>query len=109
MRDNTGVWRAITLDEMQALIADELARCSTEDFDLFQKIKIEPKKIRFDRGAFAEDAFIVAQIGKKIIFFDDIEDGFEVGTPDDDGVLRFRGVGQFELGHALAQFRLRER
>lgn len=106
MKDDAGSWKAATVAEMTRIIEEELRRCSSEDLALFEKIKIEPQKIRFDRGSFAEDVFVVARHGEKLVFFDDIEDGFEVAVADDDGVIRTAGVGQFDLCHALAHIRL---
>jgi len=96
-------WRAISAEEMQALIEKQLAECDAEGRALFQRIRLTPRKVIFDRGRFQENVFVVAQVDGKVLFFDDIEDGFEVGTPDADGVLRGVGLGQFELRHALAQ------
>ena len=36
----------------------------------------------FDRGSFRKEVFIVAESEDKLIDYDDIEEGFEVGTPD---------------------------
>jgi hypothetical protein len=54
-----------------------------------------------------EDVFGVAQSGDKIVYYDDVEEAFEVSAPDADGLLH--GCGQFELCHALAQIRLGSR
>ena len=106
MSDDAGSWKAVTLAEMKRIIEEELCQCTPEDFALFDKIRIEPEKIPFDRGSFVEEVFVVARQGEKLVFFDDIEDGFEVATTDDDGVIRRAGVGHFDLCHALAHIRL---
>ena len=82
-------------------LSEELALCTSADAATFERIKTEPRKISFHRGTFAEDVFVVAQTEKKVIIFDDIEDGFEVGTLDLDGVLRNAGASQFDLPQAL--------
>ena len=106
MKDDAGSWKAVTLDEMKRIVEEELRQCGTEDRALFGRMKIEPQKVRFDRGTFSEDVFVVARQGDKLLFFDDIEDGFEVAEADKDGVIRNAGVGQFDLCHALAHMRL---
>jgi hypothetical protein len=35
-----------------------------------------------------ERVFVVARHGVRVLLFDDVEDGFAVGVPDSDGVLR---------------------
>lgn len=91
---------------MRMLVDAQLAQCSGEDRALFEQMRVPLRRISFDRGTFQEDVFVVAQAGTKLIYYDDIEDGFEVATPEADGVLRRVGCGQFELRHALAQIRL---
>jgi hypothetical protein len=105
MRSDKNSWQAITSPEITALVAREIERCAPEDAAIFRKAKIEPRKIRFDRGTFEDGVYVVAQIEKKVLFYDDTEDAFEVATPDQDGVIRGL-VGQFTLGQALAQIRL---
>ena len=106
MTDEANVWRPITAEELRALINRELALCSREDVALFETAIIDPKKIRFERGTLSDDVFAVAQVGKKVLFYDDTEDAFEVATPTGDGVIRGIGAGQFTFSHALAQIRL---
>jgi hypothetical protein len=105
MGDPNSSWKAISAAEMRALIEKQLAECTAEDRTLFETIRIIPRKLVFDRGNFREDVFIVAESEGKLIYYDDIEEGFEVGAPDSDGVLRHVGTGQFELCHALAHLR----
>ena len=98
----------ITLEEMQRLVAKELRRCSPEDAALFAKIKIEPRKVGFERGGVTESVYVIAEIGGRVLFYDDVEEEFEVATPDGFGVIR-NITGQFELRHALAQIRIGSR
>jgi hypothetical protein len=96
-------WRAISEDEMRTLVDAQLAQCSAEERSFFERIRIPFRQVALKRGHLREDVFAVAQSGQKVVYYDDVEDGFEVGTPDADGVLC--GCGQFELCHALAQIR----
>jgi len=108
MSNDTGTWRAITLEELRSLVAEELQRCSPEDVALFAKIKIEPRKVELERGSLTESVFVIAEIGARVLFYDDVEEDFEVATPDRSGVIR-NITGQFELRHALAQIRIGSR
>jgi hypothetical protein len=108
MCDNTKAWRPITAAKLESLLVQELQSCSPEDVALFAKIRIEPRKIGFERGGRIESVFVVAEIGERVLFYDDVEEEFEVATPDQVGVIR-NIVGQFELCHALAQIRIGSR
>ena len=47
--------------------------------------------------------FAVARVGGSLLFWEDVEEGFELATPDDDGALRQYGASQFELSHIMHQ------
>ena len=102
-------WQPITHAEMDAVVANQLTECSSADRALFTQLRIEPIKIRFERGTLSDEVFIVAKFESKVLYYDDTEDGFEVGAPGSDGVLRNTGCGQFSLGQALAQLRIGSR
>jgi len=70
---------------------------------LFEKIRIEPRKVLFERKRVTDEIYAIAQIGSKVIYYDDTDDAFEVGMADDGGVLRNCGTGQFTLSQALLQ------
>lgn len=107
MSDKSNTWRPTSESELRALLTDELSVCLPEDRSFFESIKVVPTKLPWERRSGAiDEVFVVAQIGKKVLFYDDTEDAFEMAIPDSDGVIRFSGVGQFELRHALAQFRI---
>src|SRR4051812_34871251 len=101
----TSKWRPIISAELSQILTRDLAVCSDADRAFFAKIRIEPRKVRFDRGMFSEDVFVVGQEERRVLFFDDIEDGFEVGVLDTNEVIRGAGASQFDLRQALYQFK----
>lgn len=95
-------WKPITKEELEALIAKSLSACEAHARALFDGIKIDPIKIRFQIGRRDDEIYIIARSGNKVVYYDDTEDAFEVGIPDTDGILR-SGTGQFTLGQVLLQ------
>jgi len=96
-------WSPITRRELDALVATQLTECNVDALTLFEKIRIEPKKVPFERKHVTDEIYAIAQIGNKVIYYDDTDDAFEVGAADEDGVLRNCGSGQFTLGQVLIQ------
>lgn len=41
-----------------------------------------------DQGGARERVFVVAKNGNRLLYFDDVEEDFGVGIPDEDGVMR---------------------
>jgi len=95
-------WNPITKAELEALIAKSLPACEARARALFEEIKIEPIKIRFQAGRRDDEIYVIARSGNKVVYYDDTEDAFEVGIPDTEGILR-SGTGQFTLGQVLLQ------
>ena len=50
-----------------------------------------------------ESALIVAELPTGLLYFEDVEEGFEIGTPGPDGVLPDQGCNQLELAHVLTR------
>ena len=100
-------WQRISEDEMRMLLDAQLAQCSAEDRLFFERIRIPLRSVILKRGHLRENVFAVAQAGQKVVYYDDVGEGFEVGAPEAEGTLS--GSGQFELSPALAQIRLGSR
>ncbi len=96
----------ITIEELEEIISSQLASCLPEDAHLFAAIRMAPKKMRLTCGSHSTDVLAVGVFKGKVLYYDDVEEAFEVATPDADDVIRTGGVGQFQLCHALAQLRI---
>jgi hypothetical protein len=95
------MWSPITLSELKAQIEQDLSTSCAEVLELFERIKVEPKLAEFLRSNFTDPVYIVAEFGSKAIYYDDIEDRFEVGRLI--GCRIEGGSGQFTLDQALSQ------
>jgi hypothetical protein len=95
-------WKPITKANLEVLIANSLPACEISARDLFERIKIDPIKIKFQAGRRNDELHVIARCGNKVVYYDDTEDGFEVGIPNADGILR-SGTGQFTLAQVLLQ------
>ena len=72
-------WKPITLDQLEGLIADELAECSEEQRSFFARTRFAPSKWRQSpRGDMGGGFWAVATMGDRVLWFNDIEEGFNV-------------------------------
>jgi hypothetical protein len=65
---------------------------------LWNRIKIEPKKWQEQEyGEEGNGFWAVAILGKSVIWYNDIEEGFNVSSYDDHGVIAVYWAGQNDL------------
>lgn len=95
------MWHPISLAELETLVARDLKESNAEALTLFDKMRTEPQKAEFARGSSIDEIYIVGALGSKVIYYDDTEDGFEVGRLV--GCRIEGGMGQFPLHQALCQ------
>jgi hypothetical protein len=98
MRDS---WEPISLEELLALIQAQGARCPSDQLERFQAFRVEPRKVGIERLGTMEQVFVVAQRGEEVVWFDDVEDGFQISVLCTDGNLPPGFVGQYEFHHVI--------
>jgi hypothetical protein len=96
-------WQPVTIAELAALIASQLADCSMEQRQFFERIKVAPRLVPIDRGGNVEHVFVVAEIRDLALYYEDVEEGFNISTMGQDGKIASPGYAHWELRHALSR------
>ncbi|RYE71217.1 MAG: hypothetical protein EOO81_06430 [Oxalobacteraceae bacterium] len=94
-------WQPITVVELEAVVAKQLAACSPEQRVAFAKYRVPFYSMPLSRLGGVESALVVASLPGGLLYFEDVEEGFELGVPDAHGVLPNQGCNQFDLTHVL--------
>jgi len=94
-------WQAITLPELEALVAEQLGRCTAAQQVAFATLRVPFHQVPLYRLGAVEQVWVVAHAAAGWLYYEDVEEGFEIGKPDARGVLPERGCDQLELTHAL--------
>ena len=94
-------WQPISVEELEALIAAQLFDCSPEQRQLFDRCKISPHLTKIDRLGTTETVFVVARAGDLVMYYEDVEEGFNISSLLTDGSIASPGCEQWELRHAL--------
>ncbi|MFP7723866.1 hypothetical protein [Lysobacter sp. A3-1-A15] len=94
-------WQPITVSELEAIVAEQLASCSAEQQAAFAAYRVRFYPLPLSRFGAVESALVVAELPDGLLYFEDVEEGFEVGIPDSRGILPDQGCNQFELTHVL--------
>lgn len=103
-----GVGRTVPISqtELEALLIEQLQRCSPEQRKLFEIHRVQPYQVPIHRFGNTESVFAVAQFSEGLLYYEDIEEGFELAALGEDGAIQEPGCNQYELTHVLHQLGL---
>lgn len=94
------MWQPISLTELEAVIREDLASAPSPELRLWEQIRIVPEKWRQqpwgDRGG---GFWAVAVIGKRVVWYNDIEHGFDISSYSVYGYIVGYLCSQLELHH----------
>jgi hypothetical protein len=94
-------WKPATIEEVQQIIESDLANCSCEQVALFEMWRVQPRLAPIMRAGKIESVVVIAQRGEHVMYWEDIEEGFEVSPVDSSGQILEPGCNQNELRIAL--------
>jgi hypothetical protein len=95
-------WTPITEAELQVLIARGVANMEQASRVLWNLIRIPPVKWALPTWSDGGGGFwVVALLGKRVIWYNDIEDGFNVSPYAEYGVIGEYWCNQDELHHRI--------
>ena len=94
---------AISLTELEILIAEQLRFCTQSQGEAFTRCRVQFRKVPINRLGALESVWVVAELPSGFLYYENIEEGFEIGTLGADGALIEAGCNQYELSHVLSQ------
>jgi len=84
-------------------VADQSLGCSLAQQIAFASYRVPFYPVPFQRSSTLEQVFVVAELPSGLLYYEDVEEGFEVGVLDANGILQDHGCHQLELTHALSR------
>lgn len=94
-------WQPISAEELEALVVRQLSECSVEQKQFFEQCKVAPYLAKIERSGTVETVFVVARTGNIALYYEDVEEGFNISELHPDGSISNPGWEQWELCHAL--------
>jgi len=94
-------WRPISEPELDELIEAQLLECSADQRMAFEKYRVPLQKARIMRSGNVEDVFVVAKNGSEVLYYEDVEEGFNFSPISESGEILKPGWDQDELKYAL--------
>lgn len=101
LRSRAAEWQPISREELDGLVRHSMKRMYRDEKKLWQEIRMEPEKWR--EPVFApQDAFwAVATHEGRVIWYNDIEEGFNVSPFTERGAIEEYGTEQLDLCDAV--------
>ena len=97
------MWTPITTSELELVIERELRVCTPAQRAAFVARRVPFYAVPIHRLGAVESVLVVAQFPQGLLYFEDVEEGFEFGTPGEDGAIPNQGCHQYALRHVLFQ------
>jgi hypothetical protein len=88
LKESMMAWSPLSRDELQSILRRELAECSDEQRVYFDGVAFEPAK--WSQSPYGDEGggfWAVAADDNRVLWFNDIEDGFNVSTYTDWGTI----------------------
>jgi hypothetical protein len=99
--DNNSEWRSATNAEVSEIVREDLVLCDPEQVAAYERYRVDPYRARIIRYGQLESVVVVAQNGSEVIYWEDVEDGFNMSPISSDGQILEHWCNQDELGFAL--------
>jgi hypothetical protein len=97
-------WSPITAQELQSLIDAQLGECSPEQRTIFERYRVPLRPVPLERYGHLESVFVVAQRGGEVMYYEDVEDGFNFSHLTSEGLVAEHWCNQDELKYAVIRW-----
>ena len=98
-------WQPITKQELINLIEIQKEELTKGELNFYNQIKIDILTSKVERDGEIENVFVIAEFEDKIIFYEDVEEGFEITDKSIDGTIRYKYSNQYTLKHIINQLK----
>ena len=96
-------WHPVTVAELEAIVERQLSQCSLLQKAAFEAFRVPFYPVPIHRLGSLEQVLVVAHLPTGLLYFEDVEDGFDVGCLDIDGALAPTTCDQLDLKHVLSK------
>ncbi len=94
-------WKPINKEELILIISEQLSDCTSIQKSIFIKYSVPIKQYDIKRNNKNEQVFVVAIKDNEVLYYEDVEEGFNFSHLSDDGTIKEHWCDQNELNIAL--------
>jgi hypothetical protein len=94
-------WHPPTIDEVRDILKADLEKCDPQQIAIFQQYSVDPYFAPILRYGKLEKVVVVAQKSGEVMYWEDVEEGFNISPVGSDGRVLEHWCNQDALGIAL--------
>jgi len=91
----------MTAEEVESRIDEELVECTPEQRTIFAKYRVPLRATPIERYGNHESVFVAAQRSDEVMYYEDVEEGWNFSPLTFDGHIAQHSCNQDELKYAL--------
>jgi len=99
------MWKPATISEVEEIVAEDLQQCSDDERALFERVRVPFYRAPIIRYGREETVVVVARKGNDVLYWEDVEEGFNLSPVDENGLILEHWCNQDELPIALRTWR----
>jgi hypothetical protein len=94
-------WKPATIDDVKAILSAELKSCDAQQIEIFRRYSVEPFRAVITRYGKIESVVVVAKKSDEVIYWEDVEEGFNISPTGPQGEVLEHWCNQDDLAVAL--------
>jgi len=94
-------WKSAKIETVRKIVEGDLTNCDDAQLTTFQKYSVNPYLAPIVRYGNKESVIVVARKGDEVIYWEDVEEGFNVSPVAADGRILEHSCNQDDLALAL--------
>jgi hypothetical protein len=94
-------WCPATLADVKSILETDLAKCDDQQLATYRRYSVDPHFAPITRFGKIEKVVVVAENSGYAIYWEDVEEGFNISPTGMDGTILEHGCNQDELAYAL--------
>jgi hypothetical protein len=98
------MWRPATIAEVNRIVQENLESCIPEEAEAFRQFAVEPFEASLTRYDRPEHVVVVARKDDRVIYWEDVEEGFNESPVGPDGAVLEHWCNQDDLGQAIRRW-----
>jgi hypothetical protein len=94
-------WKPATINEVKDILTADLKKCNPQQIAIFRQYSVEPYFAPIVRYGKTENVVVVAQKSDEVVYWEDVEEGFNISLAGRGGRVLEHWCNQDDLGVAL--------
>ena len=97
-------WHPATIEDVKEVLKQELKKCNPQQITTFHQHSVDPYFASILRYGNREQVVVVAEKSGEVMYWEDVEEGFNISPVGPDGQILQYWCNQDDLGVALNEW-----